>query len=836
MTERSIFIKVAVKDADRAVAELNKLGLRGEKALGRVEKAAKPANRGLRALDRTAVGARGALGNLGSAVILLEGPLGGTAARFNSLNAAIGRFGVVGAAGIAAAAGLTAAFLSTTTAASRAEQRMFRVNAILEATGRASGLTAFEIDRFATELGNATLTSRNAVREAAGALLTFRSVGGEAFFETLTLAQDLAATFGGDLRANAIQLGKALEDPVTGLTSLRRVGVSFSESQKELIQDLAESGRLLEAQRVILDELGRQVGGAGAGEAQGLAGKVDTLAENWSLLNEQLGDTGLAKGALDLLNSALVNYRKNLAPTLEDQIALNRALVEGEFAQLTFIQRLTAPLRQGGAATRLADLEAELARQTTAAGAEKAQALAARERAAAERRKDALIRIEKEITKETLALTENRVRRIQEEGEKAIARLEALRTPETGGRVDELIARRQALTARQIAQATEAARKAAEARAAAEAQAAERIRAANDKIVEGFRVQALAARDLAAARGAEERAAVERRVSVETALRRLSAEATAAQRQEVARLAGALFDEKAALEAKAAAERRANQVAEEGRALTESLLTPIERYNAGLARTRDLLLDGAISAETARRNQIALNEEFRAADPELRRLDDAARAASETLAAGAIDATTGLRSLRDVLGEVERGLLDIGNALAKESLARFLSGGLFGGGFGFGGGTSLQAQARADIAANRDIFGGGSGGGLFDLFGSALASLFHGGGTAGRVAAPRQVPAAAALMAPRFQTGSIPGISPNELLAVLDKREIVLNPAQSDALRRRPAEGRPSVNMGGITVNILGGGGAGAEPDPGFTRDQVMSGVLDAFRRLEFAR
>ena len=137
---------------------------------------------------------------------------------------------------------------------------------MLKATGDASGLTAGEIANFAEEMEAATLASAESVMDAASILATFRSVAGDTFTRALRLAQDLAAVFGQDLRGSAVQLGKALEDPVEGINALRRVGVSFTASQRDLIASLVETGQTAAAQKVILDALEQQVGGAGAAE------------------------------------------------------------------------------------------------------------------------------------------------------------------------------------------------------------------------------------------------------------------------------------------------------------------------------------------------------------------------------------------------------------------------------------------------------------------------------------------------------------------------------------------------------------------------------------------
>jgi phage-related minor tail protein len=149
-----------------------------------------------------------------------------------------------------------------------AEQACRRLEAVLSATGHAAGLTGRQITDFAEEMERSTLATAEGVQEAAAVLATFRSVSGETFTRTISLAQDMATIFGGSLASSATQLGKALEDPIQGLTALRRVGVSFSGSQRDLIQSLMDTGREAEAQRVILDALEKQIGGAATAEAK----------------------------------------------------------------------------------------------------------------------------------------------------------------------------------------------------------------------------------------------------------------------------------------------------------------------------------------------------------------------------------------------------------------------------------------------------------------------------------------------------------------------------------------------------------------------------------------
>jgi hypothetical protein len=101
-------------------------------------------------------------------------------------------------------------------------------------------------------------------------LLTFKELAvtadevGGAFDRATVAAVDLAAAGFGEASQNATQLGKALNDPVKGITALARSGVTFTAQEKEKIKALVESGKMLEAQDTLLKAIETQVGGTAA--------------------------------------------------------------------------------------------------------------------------------------------------------------------------------------------------------------------------------------------------------------------------------------------------------------------------------------------------------------------------------------------------------------------------------------------------------------------------------------------------------------------------------------------------------------------------------------------
>jgi hypothetical protein len=101
-------------------------------------------------------------------------------------------------------------------------------------------------------------------------LLTFKELAvtagevGGAFDRATIAAIDLGAAGFGEASQNATQLGKALNDPVKGITALARSGVTFTAQEKEKIKVLVESGKMLEAQDTLLKAIETQVGGTAA--------------------------------------------------------------------------------------------------------------------------------------------------------------------------------------------------------------------------------------------------------------------------------------------------------------------------------------------------------------------------------------------------------------------------------------------------------------------------------------------------------------------------------------------------------------------------------------------
>ena len=170
------------------------------------------------------------------------------------------------------------------------QKAIAQVEAGLISTGNAAGFTSKELQKMASDLQAKTLFGDEVIlKDATAQLLTFTNIAGDQFARTQKAALNLATRLDGDLKSASIQLGKALNDPIANLSALSRSGIQFSKDQKEVIKSLAETGRLAEAQTIILDELEKQYGGAAEAARLAGLGPFQALQMVLSDLSEEFG-------------------------------------------------------------------------------------------------------------------------------------------------------------------------------------------------------------------------------------------------------------------------------------------------------------------------------------------------------------------------------------------------------------------------------------------------------------------------------------------------------------------------------------------------------------------
>ena len=173
------------------------------------------------------------------------------------------------------------AFRSKLSAAASAEEKqLVGLAGVIQSTGGAAGYTAKEMEKMANMMRKATTFSSAQVMEAEKMLLTFTNIGHDTFPQALAVTLDMTEMFG-SLESASIQLGKALNDPILGVSALREKGVNFNQSQMDVIKALVKTGKTAEAQQLIIKELNTEFGGQAALAAKTFEGSEQRKQNAW---------------------------------------------------------------------------------------------------------------------------------------------------------------------------------------------------------------------------------------------------------------------------------------------------------------------------------------------------------------------------------------------------------------------------------------------------------------------------------------------------------------------------------------------------------------------------
>lgn len=188
---------------------------------------------------------------------------------------------------------------------------------VIQSTGSAANVTADQVEKLATAISLKTGVDDEAIQSAQNMLLTFTNLRNEAgkgndiFTQASRIAVDMGAKFKNGPEAASIQLGKALNDPIKGITALTRVGVTFDEQQRAQIKTMVESGNIMGAQKVILAELSKEFGG----QAEAQASAIDKIKVAAGNLKETLGQAIIP--AIDAIVPVIQSVMDQIGPVLE---------------------------------------------------------------------------------------------------------------------------------------------------------------------------------------------------------------------------------------------------------------------------------------------------------------------------------------------------------------------------------------------------------------------------------------------------------------------------------------------------------------------------------------
>lgn len=218
-----------------------------------------------------------------------------------------------GLAGGALAAGLVGAFKTGLDEVKDYQAGLAQAKQVIASTGGAAGVSAQHIEDLASQIQNYSGQTDDSIVAGQNLLLTFTGIknaagaGNDIFDQTTKIMADMSQAMGQDTKTSAIQLGKALNDPIHGVSALQRAGVSFSDAQKTTIKRLQETGDTVGAQKIILAELTKEFGGSAKAFGESGPGQIAKAKRSFEDLSQSLVTNlapavdGLAKGLNDVI-------------------------------------------------------------------------------------------------------------------------------------------------------------------------------------------------------------------------------------------------------------------------------------------------------------------------------------------------------------------------------------------------------------------------------------------------------------------------------------------------------------------------------------------------------
>lgn len=201
-------------------------------------------------------------------------------------------------------------------------EALAQTQAVIESTGGAARQSVDDIVALASELSDLSSIDDEDIQGMLNKLLTFTDIAPSQFDETALAVADLSIAMGQDLTASAVQVGKALNNPLRGLTSLQRVGVNFTDEQREMIEIMVAFGDTAGAQRIILAELNREFGGSAGAFGTTPAARLRRLTQRF----EELG-ASILEDVLPILEDfggiidTLADKFDNLTPTQQKWVS-----------------------------------------------------------------------------------------------------------------------------------------------------------------------------------------------------------------------------------------------------------------------------------------------------------------------------------------------------------------------------------------------------------------------------------------------------------------------------------------------------------------------------------
>lgn len=246
----------------------------------------------------------------------------------------IAKYGGIAAAGLGAVA---LNFVKGAEFAKQADDRLAAVNKTMGLFGAQTDAVTKRLIEIGDKGEYKFGILAESIKDVQSKLLTFKEIAQEAnvtgglFDRATQAALDLQAAGFGEATQNAVQLGKALNDPIKGITALARSGVTFTAQEKEKIKALVESGKMYEAQELLLKAIETQVGGT----AEATATATFKIGAAFGHVRDELGTLllPLFEKFADFMVNKVVPYATKFGETVgEKGIGAGMKMLAGTFS------------------------------------------------------------------------------------------------------------------------------------------------------------------------------------------------------------------------------------------------------------------------------------------------------------------------------------------------------------------------------------------------------------------------------------------------------------------------------------------------------------------------
>lgn len=203
-----------------------------------------------------------------------------------------------------------------------------KLGQVIKSTGGIAGVTTKEAIKLANSLQKLTGIEDATIKSAEHMLLTFTNISKDVFPDATEIVLDMGEAFG-NIQNASIQVGKALNDPIQGVTALRRVGVQLSDEQEKQIRNFMNLNDISSAQKIILAELQKEFGGLA--QKMGEVDRDRLMRSIWGDISEQAGKY------IDFMRKDFVETMISAGNAINDFVnsARGSAMLEDFFAKIS---------------------------------------------------------------------------------------------------------------------------------------------------------------------------------------------------------------------------------------------------------------------------------------------------------------------------------------------------------------------------------------------------------------------------------------------------------------------------------------------------------------------